>query len=214
MEEKDERMLAENLIKSLEKTYFDLRKKHPDKDEHWFLANTWLKKYGSGEEAKEKGAEWAKFTAYKETHQFSILEPPESIRGLALILVYTKLGEQQAKHYESEFSRIMDQTMKSRINHVFLDEYKKRNPLTWKEVQVVDNSSYSLYWFFKQLEFEQGRDEDILDERDILDKILDEEKGEIEKENPKIEKENPDEDPRNKNDIIDKLLEKEETSGY
>ena len=136
MEEKDERMKAENLIKSLEETYSDLRKSNPDKDEHWFLANTWLKRYGSGEEAKEKGAEWAKLTAYKESYQFSILEPPKSIRGLALILIYEELGEQQAKHYESEFSQIMEQIVKSKGKNGFLNEYKQRNPLTWEEVQV------------------------------------------------------------------------------
>jgi len=33
--------LAENIIKVNEQTYFDLKKNHPDRDEHWLLANTW-----------------------------------------------------------------------------------------------------------------------------------------------------------------------------
>jgi len=88
-EESDKKAPAENIIKSLEQTYFDLKKDNPDRDEHWLLANTWLNSYGSTKQAKQKGIEWAKFVAYKDTLQFSILEPPKSIRALALFLVYT-----------------------------------------------------------------------------------------------------------------------------
>ena len=129
MEDLDKKAPAENLIKSLEQTYSDLRKKHPDQDEHWYLANTWLTRYGSGEEAKQKGAEWATFTAYKDTCEFSILEPPESVRGLALFLVFKELGEPQAKYYESEFFQILEPVLKSKKSNVFFDEYKQKNPL-------------------------------------------------------------------------------------
>ena len=181
MEKPENIMPAEALIKSLEQTYSDFRQKHPDRDEHWFLANTWLEKYGSGEEAKEKGAEWAKFTAYKETVEFAILEPPKSIRALSLILVFREMGEEEAKQYESEFFRLMEPVVKSKENHVFTDEYKKRNPLTWKEVQVVDDSPYSLYWFFRGLELDQEHDyvgeED--EEFDIIDLLSESEEEEM-----------------------------------
>ena len=156
----EEKALAENLIKSLEQTYFDLRKRHPDRDEHWLLANTWLKRYGSAKEARQKGSELMKFIAYKDTHLFSILEPPKSIRGLALFLVYKELGQQQAIHYSSEYSQIMEPIIKSRERHVFLDKYKERNRRTWTDNQVKDTSPYSLYWFLKGLEFEQERPEE------------------------------------------------------
>jgi len=181
MEQADEEMTAEDLIKSLEQTYFDLRQKHPDRDEHWFLANTWLERYGSDEEAKEKGTKWAKFTAYKETFEYAILEPPESIRALALILVFREKGEEEARQYESEFFRLMEPIVKSKENRVFIDEYKKRNPLTWKEVEVVDDSPYSLYWFFRGLELDQEHeyvgDED--NEFDIIDLLSESEEEEM-----------------------------------
>ena len=170
MSEPEEKPSAENLIKSVEQAYSDLRRKHPEQDEHWLLANTWLERYGNSDEAREKGPEWAKFTAYRDTCEFSILEPPESIRVLGLYSVFRELGEEQARHYESEFFQIMVPVMRSKENRVFLDEYKKKNPLTWKEVRVADNSPYSLYWFFRGLEFAQeqeegdeGLDEDIID---------------------------------------------------
>ncbi len=182
MGELDKKAPAENLIKSVEQTYFDLRKRYPDQDEHWFLANAWLERYGSGEEAKQKGAEWARFTAYKDTCEFSILEPPESIRGLELFLVFRELGEQQAKYYENEFFQMMEPVLKSKKSNVFFDEYKQKNPLTWKENQAVDNSSYSLYWFFRGLELEQEQEErveDVWGERDIIDIITESEEEEL-----------------------------------
>ena len=180
MEELNQEATAENLIKSLELIYFDLRENHPDRDEHWFLANTWLNRYSSTEEAQQRGAEWAKFVAYRDTHRFAILEPPESIRGLALSLVYKELGEKQAEDHEKEFLQIMEQIVKSRAEGEFLDKYKERNPLTWEEIQLETDSSYSLYWFFKGLELEQECDEEF-DEVwgevgiDIIDKIEEEE---------------------------------------
>lgn len=181
MEKSENKMPAEDLIKSLEQAYSGLRQKHTDRDEHWFLANTWMEKYGSGEEAEEKGAEWARFTAYKETFEYAILEPPESIRALALILVFRERGEEEAKQYESEFFRLMEPVVKSKENRVFIDEYKERNPLTWKEVQVVDDSPYSLYWFFRGLELEQEHEyvEDEDDEFDVIDLLSESEEEEL-----------------------------------
>jgi hypothetical protein len=159
-EEVEKKAPAENLIKNLEQTYFDLKKNHPDRDEHWLLANTWLKRYGSTKEAKQKGPKKMKFIAYKDTHLFSILSPPKSIRGLALFLVYKELGVQQAIYYNSEYSGIMEPIIKSKEMHIFLDKYKERNPRTWEENQVEDASSYSLYCSLKGLEFEQEHPEE------------------------------------------------------
>lgn len=173
--------LVENIIKSVEKTYSGLRAKDPDKDEHWFLANTWLARPGSKEEAKQKGEEWARFMAYRGTYQLAILEPPQSIRGLALLIATKELGEEQTKSYESEFLKIMDPTIQSRKSGKFFDQYQKSNPLTWKETQVKDNSDYSLYWLFVGLELEGARGEAPMgeewDDIDDIDKFLDAEEG-------------------------------------
>jgi len=184
MNQPNKKPSAENLIKSVEQTYLDLRRENPDQDEHWLLANTWLERYGSNEEAKEKGDEWARFTAYKDTCEFSVLEPPKSIRALALLLAFKDLGEPTAKQYESEFFQLMEPVMRSKEKRAFIDEYKQKNPLTWQEVQVVDDSSYSLYWFFRGLELEQEHGEEVEDEwggDDIIDtlvKLEEEESGE------------------------------------
>ncbi|UCH42961.1 MAG: hypothetical protein JSW16_09190 [Dehalococcoidales bacterium] len=184
MEELNKEASGEDLIKTLEESYFDLRKNNPGRDEHWFLANTWLKRYGSGEEVKQRGAEWTRFTAYKDTHEFAILEPPASIRGFALLMINRELGEQQASSYEKEFFQILEPVILSKKNQEFLDKYKKKNPLTWEEIQVEDESNYSLHWFFRSLELKQeygeeiegGWDEFGIDIIDVIDDM--EEEGE------------------------------------
>jgi len=181
MNEPNNESSAENLIKSVEQKYLDLRREHPDQDEHWLLANTWLERYGSSEEAKEKGDEWARFTAYKDTCEFSVLEPPQSIRALALFLVFKEMGGEPARQYESEFFKLVEPVMRSKEKRAFIDEYKQKNPLAWKEVQVVDDSSYSLYWFFRGLELEQEHGEQVEDEwggDDIIDSLIKQEEEE------------------------------------
>jgi len=49
--------------------------------------------------------------------------------------------------------------MKIRADNLFLDKYKEKNPRTWEENQIEDNTSFSLYWFFKGLEFERDNPE-------------------------------------------------------
>jgi len=150
---------SEDLIKSLEDIYYGLRKKHPGRDEHWYLANTWLSRYGSTKQSRQKGPKLTQFIAYQNTHLYSILEPPKSIRGLVLFLVYKELGEEQALYYNSEFNVVMEPVMKTKAEKLFLDKYKEKNPWTWGKNQIKDDSPFSLYWFIKGLEFEQDNPE-------------------------------------------------------
>jgi len=180
-----DRNAAGNLIKAIQETYLDLRKQSPDRDEHWYLANTWLKRYGSETEAKEKGEEWAQFTAYKETHEFAILDSPQSIRGLALLLVARELGEAAAKPYESEFFKTIEPVVKAKQDRTFLKTYREKNPLTWAETQQRDDSNYSLYWFFRGIELEQEQEGEPFDEWgevDFLDQLEKQEQAAAEEE--------------------------------
>jgi hypothetical protein len=126
---------AEKIIESVEKAYSILRCKNPGRDEHWLLANTWLERYASTREAKQKGPELIRFIAYNDTHQFAILEPPESIRALALFLVHKELGA-AAEPYGAEFGKIMDKVFRAQADGSFFDRYRERNAGTLKELQL------------------------------------------------------------------------------
>ena len=182
MGELDQKEPAENLIQSLEQTYLDLRKQYPERDEHWFLANTWLKRYGATEEAREKGEEWARFTASRETYQFSILEPPASIRGLALLLVAKESGGSLAKDYESELFQILEPVLRSEREGEFFDRYRERNPLTWEEIQEDKDSTYSLYWYFRGRELLPELPEGGLDELDVMEQDIQDMMGQLKEE--------------------------------
>ena len=146
---------ARKLIQSVEEIYFDLRRRHPDQDEHWLLANTWQKRYGSSKETKQKGESWAMFVAYRDTCRFSILEMPKSIRALALFLMAKELGAQEALYYASGFAALTEPIIRSKESHEFLARYKERNPRTWQELQFEDSSPYRLHQFFQDLALEE-----------------------------------------------------------
>lgn len=141
----------EMLIAYLEQIYFDLKKENPNKDEHWLLANTWLKRYGSWEASKQKCPKLTKYIAYTTAFPYSILESPKSIRGLVLYLAYKEHGEEACVE---EFSQIMNQISKNKEEGSFMKEYKQKNPQTYKEIQTEkDESMYGLYGFLKTTEY-------------------------------------------------------------
>ena len=147
---------TEQVIKSIEGHYLKLKETNPGMDEHWFLANSWLQRYKSTQEAKKKGPGLMNFIAYKDTHQFSILDPPKSIRALALFIVYKELSK-EAEKYSLEFSEIMEPVIESQQNNTFLLIYKKKNPKTWKKAQKKEDPDFegaplNLYWFIRGLE--------------------------------------------------------------
>lgn len=163
----------EELIQLLENNYSQLRHQNPDRDEHWLLANTWIARYGSSKQAKKEGLAWTNFVAYKDTLQFSILETPKSIRALALFLVYRELGENAVAPYAMEYAQLYDKIETCRSKHTYLEEYKKRNPRTWSENQVEDNSlPLSLYWLFRGIEFQDEhpeKAEEVLEQMKLED---------------------------------------------
>lgn len=155
---------TEELIQLLENIYSQLREQNPDRDEHWLLANTWLARYGPSKQAKKEGATWANFVAYKDTLQFSILRTPKSIKALALFLVNKELGDDAAAPYATEYAQLYQKIYTCKNNHTFIDEYKKRNPQTWSENLIKDDSPYSLYWLFRGLELRDRYPDNPLDD--------------------------------------------------
>lgn len=140
---------SQTLIKSIEDIYFDLKSKNPDKDDHWLLANVFLKRYGNRGEAKQKGPELMRYIAYKDTFQFSVLGSPKSIRAFVLFVIYKELGDKEAE--AKEFSELMNSVQRMQEEHRLIDEYRKRNPFTWNEIQAEKDSGsrYNLYGFLK-----------------------------------------------------------------
>lgn len=144
----------EELIHSLEQIYNGLKAKNPDKDEHWLLINTWMARYENWEASKQKGPKLTKFIAYKDTLQFSFLDTPKSIRGLILYLIYKELGEKEAKNDAKEFEQIIKPFLRIQGSGDLLNEYRKRNPVTFNEIEAEkDDSIYSRYSFLETADY-------------------------------------------------------------
>lgn len=132
----------DSTINSIEKTYWQFRKKQPNQDEHFYLANTWLHRYKntrltrdqldtlgiSDFKTKKQQHDAKELAAWTETRQFAILDPPDSYRAMALFIIYKEFGGGAALHYEQEFNRIMSPVMEAQENGSFDKIYEEKNP--------------------------------------------------------------------------------------
>lgn len=144
----------EETIRSLEKTYNVLKSNNHDKDEHWLLINAWLSRYKDWEASRQKGPKLMKCIAFKDTFQFSLLDPPKSIKALSLFLVYKELSDKEAESGAGEFAQLIEPIEQMREEHRLIEEYRQRNPFTYREaVEENDNSIYGVYGFLKSVEY-------------------------------------------------------------
>jgi hypothetical protein len=136
--------LAEDIIKANEKTYWKVREERPGEDEHFYLGTTLLRRF----EARKKlgqdlgllnDKENLNFVTYNETMSFSVLDPPKSIRALALYIVYKEVPS-EAHRYEEEVNKIMEPIMRMRDDGTFMGLYRKKNPNSAKQMDELDKS--------------------------------------------------------------------------
>jgi hypothetical protein len=136
--------LAEDIVKANEKTYWKVREERPGEDEHFYLATTLLRRF----EARKKlgqdlgllnDKENLNLVTNSETMSFSVLDPPKSIRALALYIVYKEVPS-EAYRYEEEYNRIMEPVMRMEENGTFMDLYRKKNPNMAKQMDELDKS--------------------------------------------------------------------------
>jgi len=149
--------LAQDIIKANEKTYRRVRKERPGEDEHFYLATTLLRRFLTKlevtgktlpsleklnlEQEEKQQAEKHQLNniAWNETRLFSVLDPPDSIRALALYVVYKEVPS-EAHRYEEEYNRIMEPVMKMEKDGTFMDLYRKKNPNIAKLMNELDKS--------------------------------------------------------------------------
>ena len=118
----------ENTIQWIEKTYRLYRRRHPGEDEHLYLANTWLHRYKDTERSVPEAN--LELSAWTETSQFAVLDPPDSYRALAVYLVLKELGSEIPNNYQLEFGRLMAPVYQAQEEGSFDDLYATKNPKT------------------------------------------------------------------------------------
>ena len=107
--------LAQNIIKANEDTYYHCKKSYPNKNEHDYLAMTYAARRRAGVAVFNDriNEEQISLLAYSETHQFAVLEPPKSIRALALYILYKERPNLITDSHRDEFSVLLDPILKA-----------------------------------------------------------------------------------------------------
>ena len=144
--------LAEDIIKANEKTYWIVRSERPGEDEHFYLDTTLLRRFAARKQLgqdfissvkQEYGLspkdekEMLNMIAAAETRLFSVLDPPDSIRALALYIVYKEVPS-EAHRYEEEYNRIMEPIMRMEEDGTSMDLYRKKNPNMAKQMDELN----------------------------------------------------------------------------
>lgn len=126
---------ADTTIKVTEKKYWDTRKNYPGLDEHQYLAAVYKQRMKA--RARLTGTENQQediydMGAYSYTLLFSVLPPPDSIRALALHIVYQEDKNYIASNPQliAEYNNLVGnvQMLYEKNPEEFFELYKKRNP--------------------------------------------------------------------------------------
>lgn len=98
----------------------------PDRDQHEWLAQTWLMRMKA--RGKDIGTEEMQFLAMTETMQFACLPYPKNIRALGLFFVYKEHPEiiREFEKFGAEYTQLMGPIINGEID--VEEEYQKYNP--------------------------------------------------------------------------------------
>lgn len=123
--------VAKRILSITSEIYEKVRSERPDKDEHFYLATTWLRRFFSCKQAYQHGKKLSDEElgnlSWTETINFSILTPPNSVRAMGLYMVYKECPKEYLKHVK-EYNTLMALVTEVKKNGTFMDFYKQMNP--------------------------------------------------------------------------------------
>jgi len=123
------RILAQNIIKANEDTYYYCRSNNPGKNEHDYLAMTYSARRRAsvlvGNDSINE--EQISILSYTETQQFAVLSPPNSIRALALYLLNKERPDLISEKHRDEFSILMEPVFTSKEKGTYDNWYEQTN---------------------------------------------------------------------------------------
>lgn len=125
-------ILAEEIVHANEKTYHLLKKKYPGRKEHDYLAWTYVSRRDAHRAlgADSITDEQLGVISYTETLTFAVLPPPQSIRALALYILFKERPDLITDLHRTEFGGLMEPVFKAQDEGEFEDWYARTNPET------------------------------------------------------------------------------------
>jgi hypothetical protein len=126
------KVMGEEIVDTQVRMYQQLKQSNPRFEEHELLANVWLSRRQTLERltGQKTDHETLSLLAFTETHLFSVLDYPDSIRALGLYMVYKERPDIIAKHpeFESEYGRLIGPVLRAQEAETFLEWYRRKNP--------------------------------------------------------------------------------------
>ncbi len=132
------RTLGEEIIKKQEEIYEGQRRLFPGQDEHTYLTQVWLSRKAAYPHRMNPDDPEVQTWAATQTFQFACLEPPASIRALALYIVWKEHPDiiEGSPKYQEEFNRIIVPVFKAEREGTLDTLYAARNPKLAREAGV------------------------------------------------------------------------------
>ena len=123
-------ILAEEIIRANERTYDLLRKKYPGRNEHDYLALTYLSRRDAHRAIgmDSISEEELSVISYTETRTFAVLPSPQSIRALALYILFKERADLISDSHKTEFTELMEPVFRAEQEKLFEEWYARTNP--------------------------------------------------------------------------------------
>ena len=173
---------AKKIIDPITLDFYNLKLLYPDKDEHWYLANTWLRRYEKHSKKIYKYYVLPNATiadirisepsrlpsfSYIESYQFAILKSPESIGAFSYYLLY-KEAPKLSIIFSDSYKKLTESIFKLKEGKKLFSVYKEKNKRTYESFISNPECESHLKSFFLSLELE---DKNPKLYNDLLDKI-------------------------------------------
>jgi hypothetical protein len=128
----NDKLMGESIVDLQVRAYQSLKRADPHLEEHELLAMVWLERRKALERlSRAKTDDNAlNLLSLTETHRFSVLDYPSSIRALGLYTVHRESPDTFEKHpeFSSEYERLIEPVCQSEQAGTFLEWYKRKNP--------------------------------------------------------------------------------------
>lgn len=126
-----QQVITKKILSVCKQIYERVKQERPDEDEHFYLATTWLRRFFSDGRAYMQGEKLSQEElgkmSWTETIEFSILDPPHSIRALSLYMIHKECPREYLK-YIKEYNQLMAPVTEANKNGTFMEVYKQKNP--------------------------------------------------------------------------------------
>ena len=159
---------AKKIIDPITLDFYNIKILYPDMDEHWYLANTWLRRYEKHSKKDFKYYVLPNATiadvriteptrllsfSYIESYQFSILKSPESIGAFSYYLLY-KEAPKLSKLFAEPYKKLTESIFRLKEEKKFFSLYKEKNLRTYESFISNPECESHLKSFFLTIELE------------------------------------------------------------